>query len=284
VGALTVSDFRFQERVWNLHGVPTICPHCANGCAIRLEHRSGVVKRFLPRHHPAINDYWLCDWGRFAFGWMNGATVFEPTMRGEEVAWEEILTAMEAQPLTALASPFNTLEELDLIRALFPRTFVLPARREPVKIKSRAGWITANSLAPNAAGAKALGIPEYAGEKLEAVLLFHHPLVDLPALEFSKLFLDTRFDTPLNAKAEGILPGALFPEKEGTYMTEHGWVQHAPAAFRPFGLARSAHDYLVHFARLNGRSAGYDAIEEAFGHLPFAGHKGYRDLPFKVEP
>ena len=286
VGALTVRDFRFKERSWNMEGVPSVCPHCGNGCSIRLEHRSGVVKRFLPRRNPEVNNFWLCDAGRFAFDWMNGASVFEPTMRGEEVGWEEVLKAIEthARSLTVLASPFNTLEEMGLLKALFPRTFILPARRDAVKIKSKSGWITAKSLAPNAAGAKQLGIPEYKGEKLESVLLFHHPLVDLPVLEFSKLFLDTRFATPLNARAEGILPGALFPEKEGTYLSEHGWIQHAAAAFPPFGLARSAHDYLVQFARLNDRSPGHESPEAAFRLLPFAKGRGYGDLPFKVEP
>jgi NADH-quinone oxidoreductase subunit G len=284
VGALTVRDFRFQERVWNLEGADTICPHCGNGCSIRLEHRSGVVKRFLPRRNPAVNDFWLCDFGRFAFDWMNGAAVFEPSLRGEEAPWAGVLGALTAHAgaLTALASPFNTLEELHLLKTLFPRTFVLPARGGEVRIKSRAGWIAAKALAPNAAGARALGIPEYRGERLEAALLLHHPLVDLPALDFQKLFLDTRFETPLNAKAEGILPGALFPEKEGTYLSEHGLVQRAPAVYGPFGLARPAADYLLEYAALAGRPAPFASPEEAFRALPLAGGRGWADCPFTV--
>jgi NADH-quinone oxidoreductase subunit G len=285
VGALTVRDFRFKERVWNLEGADAVCPHCGNGCSIRLEHRSGVVKRFLPRPNPEVNDFWLCDYGRFAFEWMNEATIFEPTLRGEEIAWNEALKALaaHAETLSVLAGPFNTLEELHALKSLFPRTFILPARQDAVKIKSKAGWITAKALAPNAAGAKKLGIPEYKGEKLESVLLFHHPQVPLPAIEFKKLFLDTRFETPLNARAEGILPGALFPEKEGTYLSEHGWVQRARAAFKPFGLARPALDYLTEYAALAGRPAGPSSAEEAFAALPLANGRGYGDLPFKVE-
>jgi NADH dehydrogenase/NADH:ubiquinone oxidoreductase subunit G len=153
-----------------------------------------------------------------------------------------------------------------------------------VKIKSRGGWITAKSLAPNAAGAGKLGIPEYKGEKLETALLFHHPQVPLPAVDCGKLFLDTRFETPLNARAEGILPGALFPEKEGTYLSEHGWIQRSAAAFPPFGLARPAVEYLAAYAALAGRPAGPASPAEAFRALPFAKGRGYEDLPFKVEP
>ena len=286
VGALTVRDFRFKERSWNMDGVPTICPHCGNGCAIRLDHRSGVVKRFLPRRNPRINDFWLCDYGRFAFEWMNGATIFEPTLRGEEVTWTGALKALAAHEssLTVLAGPYNTLEELHLLKTRFPRLFVLPARRDAVRIKSKSGWITAQSLAPNAAGAALLGIPEYTGEKLDAVLLFHHPQVPLPSLEFRKLFIDTRFETPLNARAEGILPGALFPEKEGTYLSEHGWVQHAAAAYPPLGLARPAADYLIEYAGLTGHPTAFASPEEAFKALPVARGRGYRDLPFQVEP
>ena len=64
VGALTSTRFRFAERVWYLDKKPSLCTGCDAGCNITVEHRRGVVRRYKPRHNPAVNDYWMCDYGR----------------------------------------------------------------------------------------------------------------------------------------------------------------------------------------------------------------------------
>src|SRR5678815_4217563 len=64
VGALTSTRFRFTDRVWNLDKKPSICPGCDAGCNITLEHRRGEIRRYKPRVNPAVNDYWMCDYGR----------------------------------------------------------------------------------------------------------------------------------------------------------------------------------------------------------------------------
>src|SRR6185295_1167578 len=72
VGALTLSKFRFQARVWNLVKMASTCPECSRGCSIQVEVlRGGAVKRFRPRENPAVNRWWMCDTGRFAFGPVN---------------------------------------------------------------------------------------------------------------------------------------------------------------------------------------------------------------------
>jgi NADH-quinone oxidoreductase subunit G len=65
VGALTTKEFRFRRRVWDLNKTPSVCPGCNIGCNISIESRDGIVYRFLPRLNPSVNDYWLCDYGRF---------------------------------------------------------------------------------------------------------------------------------------------------------------------------------------------------------------------------
>jgi NADH-quinone oxidoreductase subunit G len=289
VGALTVKDFRFKERVWNLESASTICPHCGNGCAIELQQRSGVVKRFLPRPDPEINDHWLCDYGRFAFEWMNRSVIFEPFADGAEAAWEEALGALAQmirnakRKAAALASPFLTLEELHLLKQIFPSVYLLPATIREVKIRSSAQWLTSMNLAPNAAGAKKLGYIPYRGEALEAALVFHHPLVDLPGINANSFFIDTRFETPVNSEAAGLLPGALFPEKEGTYLNDHGRIRFTPRAFPPQGLARPALEYLLDLAKLLGKDLPYSTLEGVFRAVPLSHGRGYADLPFTVE-
>ncbi|MBA2444304.1 MAG: NADH-quinone oxidoreductase subunit G, partial [Nocardioidaceae bacterium] len=67
VGALTSAAYRFRSRPFDLVSTPTICEHCASGCALRTDHRRGKVTRRLAGNDPHVNEEWNCDKGRFAF-------------------------------------------------------------------------------------------------------------------------------------------------------------------------------------------------------------------------
>jgi NADH-quinone oxidoreductase subunit G len=67
VGALTSAAYRFRSRPFDLVSTPTICEHCASGCALRSDHRRGKVMRRLAGNDPGVNEEWNCDKGRFAF-------------------------------------------------------------------------------------------------------------------------------------------------------------------------------------------------------------------------
>jgi NADH-quinone oxidoreductase subunit G len=67
VGALTSRDFRFRQRVWWLEQTPSICPECARGCALTVDHHQGSIYRLRPRHNAAVNGHWACDYGRLAY-------------------------------------------------------------------------------------------------------------------------------------------------------------------------------------------------------------------------
>src|SRR5689334_8523048 len=47
VGALTGAAYRFRSRPFDLVATPSVCEHCASGCAMRTDHRRGVVLRRL---------------------------------------------------------------------------------------------------------------------------------------------------------------------------------------------------------------------------------------------
>src|SRR5690606_3998893 len=72
VGALTSVQYRFRARPFDLVSTPTICEHCAAGCAQRTDHRRGTVMRRLAGDDPAVNEEWDCDKGRFGFRWATG--------------------------------------------------------------------------------------------------------------------------------------------------------------------------------------------------------------------
>ena len=67
VGALTGAAYRFRARPFDLVSSPSVCEHCASGCAQRTDHRRGSVLRRLAGDEPEVNEEWNCDKGRWAF-------------------------------------------------------------------------------------------------------------------------------------------------------------------------------------------------------------------------
>ncbi len=67
VGALTGAAYRFRARPFDLVSTPTVCEHCASGCALRTDWRRGKVMRRLAGDDPEVNEEWNCDKGRWAF-------------------------------------------------------------------------------------------------------------------------------------------------------------------------------------------------------------------------
>ncbi len=99
VGALTSAAYRFRARPFDLVSTPSVCEHCASGCAQRSDHRRGVVVRRLAGNDPAVNEEWNCDKGRFAFNWYSGKDrLSTPMLRSaggdlEPVSWPVALEA-----------------------------------------------------------------------------------------------------------------------------------------------------------------------------------------------
>jgi NADH-quinone oxidoreductase subunit G len=80
VGAITTRDYRFKSRPWdNPEAADTICTQCAKGCSVtawvkaKPEWAKGSrLIRFTPRFNADVNDYWMCDIGRFEYHWIEG--------------------------------------------------------------------------------------------------------------------------------------------------------------------------------------------------------------------
>ena len=106
VGALTGAAYRFRARPFDLVSTPSVCEHCASGCALRTDWRRGKVLRRLAGEDPAVNEEWNCDKGRWAFTYATGAArLNQPLVRNsvgvlEPVSWTEAFEAA-AQGLTA---------------------------------------------------------------------------------------------------------------------------------------------------------------------------------------
>ena len=80
VGAITTRQYRFRSRPWdNPHAVDTTCTLCSKGCATtawlkaKPEWAKGArLARVTPRYNAEVNDFWMCDIGRFQYLWVEG--------------------------------------------------------------------------------------------------------------------------------------------------------------------------------------------------------------------
>ncbi|MGW7352229.1 NADH-quinone oxidoreductase subunit G [Streptomyces sp. NPDC054784] len=100
VGALTSAAYRFRSRPFDLVSSPSVCEHCAGGCATRTDHRRGKVMRRMAAEDQEVNEEWLCDKGRFGFRYAQRPDrLTTPLVRdpetGElaEASWPEALEA-----------------------------------------------------------------------------------------------------------------------------------------------------------------------------------------------
>ncbi|WP_448395445.1 NADH-quinone oxidoreductase subunit G [Mycolicibacterium sp. XJ879] len=97
VGALTGSAYRFRARPFDLVSSPSVCEHCASGCAQRTDHRRGKVMRRLAGDDPQVNEEWNCDKGRWAFTYATqGDRITTPLIREDDgshrpASWAEAL-------------------------------------------------------------------------------------------------------------------------------------------------------------------------------------------------
>jgi NADH-quinone oxidoreductase subunit G len=291
VGALTTREFRFRSRVWYLEKTPSICPGCNIGCNISIEAQRSTVYRFLPRLNPAVNDYWLCDYGRFSAEKLNLQEITEARRREGETARrtvvpaalehvaEEIKKTVDStgpSGLFLLGSAHLSNEENFLLRKLADHLAcgnrdVVVDRSRVRRMKSKTEWIEGDHFGANHAGAKDMGMsPAEGGYGLEAVLAGQaSPEVIVVAdagfaaaaddpervaiLRRARLLVAFgRVENALTRAADVVLPAASLAEKEGTFTNVSGRVQRFHRAFLPRPPVRPCGEMLLLLANLLG--------------------------------
>jgi NADH-quinone oxidoreductase subunit G len=98
VGALTSAMYRFRSRPFDLVSTPTICEHCASGCALRTDSRRNSVMRRLAAVDHDVNEEWNCDKGRFGFRYLESDSRLSTPLVREDgqlrpASWDEALVA-----------------------------------------------------------------------------------------------------------------------------------------------------------------------------------------------
>jgi formate dehydrogenase alpha subunit len=71
VGALTSRVAMYDYRPWQLKKIETICPHCADGCLMKVESRDEKVMRITSEHGTGRNNGDLCAKGFFGYQFIN---------------------------------------------------------------------------------------------------------------------------------------------------------------------------------------------------------------------
>jgi len=136
VGALTSRQYRFVSRPWDLDRTATICPGCSMGCNIQLDARNNRIGRFQSRENLAVDDSWLCDFGRFSFPNFQRQGQDRPQIRRngrlETVSYDEAITftadalKQAGRQAAGWASPAASNEELFLFQRLFREVLESP--------------------------------------------------------------------------------------------------------------------------------------------------------------
>ena len=126
---------RHYTRKWDLQSAPSVCAHCSLGCNTLAGSRYGTVRRILNRYNHAINGYFLCDRGRYAYEFANRderirqafvrdpAEDAEPASKKRNASIDDALKAAQerlhdARRVIGIGSPRASLESNYALRSL----------------------------------------------------------------------------------------------------------------------------------------------------------------------
>ena len=263
VGALISSDFKFEARVWNMDRRDSVCGGCARGCNIEVETLDGYVKRLMPRENQEVNDWWMCDHGRYGWRHLYSDKRIAKARNSDHDIDDAEATSMLSELVTGsdsvafLIDPFLTCEELYLVHGIaasLPDSIVggwLPP--DGIAEKFPAGFTISAAKYPNRHGAEQIFGSNVFGkdaEKLQTALKKGNvstviafcggPSEDGPGSDWSEALTkaNTRIlfsvmEGPWLDGASLVLPATAPLEKEGTWINEDKRLQRARSCWKP---------------------------------------------------
>lgn len=280
VGALTDRDFRFKCRVWYLGSTNSVCNGCSRGCNIQVhfnrEHdwrkhiaQGGRIMRLKPRYNPDVNQWWMCDEGRYGYKSLDQNRIESPAVfengAQRKASWEEGLallgaklsalkTANQLNQAGVILSPHQTNEDLYAAKRFFNELGVAQIVFQRPKPGKSDDLLLQADKSPNAKGAQAIGIAEGAEnlldlaskKQLKVLIVFVQDLASLfgeakvkeAAKQLELLAFIGTNQNPTAAAAHVVLPSAVYVEKDGTFTNFEGRVQRIHQAVDPMGEAK----------------------------------------------
>ena len=321
VGALTSTDFRFKMRVWFLKETKSICTSCGTGCNTEIGSREGKVYRQTPRDNEAVNQCWMCDYGRLNFHFLNderrmtsalvrdaeGTPQPQPLAKAIAAA-ADLLRRFKPSEIAVIASARQTNEELfltsKLIRLLGASLFDIVGRHQHAD-----GILVSDDGNPNTRGAQLMKvsaehpgsfIPIIVGKvndgAIKALVCLSEDAVEFGAKPAALANLGALVTINLQsnattAAADVALPGAGFAEKRGSMINVKGRLQRLNRAVQPPAGAADDWEVLRDLIAALGGGNGLYSIEDVFKRMAaevpaFAGLSLSKigDLGVQLEP
>ncbi len=319
VGALTSKDYRFTMRAWELMMTPTICQGCATGCNIELHHKNGRAWRIQPRCNPDVNQYWMCDEGRFTYHELREDRLAGSVVDGLPAATGAAVTHAASLLRAALESDRGSvgvvfspnfdsetnyvLAELATKHWQIDRLYVggkrpIPDRADGKLMDADINVNTAGLKAVLAgAGASPSGISvlenDLASGELKALLVLgHHVELSDEVLEhvsgLDALVAISWREVGIVSSAHVTLGCASWAEADGTTMNRQGMVQRTRAALPAPGQAVPAWQLVAALGKAMGAAVDYDSPNAIFTEMSkqveaFAGKDWGKDvLPIQL--
>jgi NADH-quinone oxidoreductase subunit G len=305
VGALGDKDFLYKQRVWFMKKHPGVCTGCSTGCSVFVEENQDTVYRLKPRTNPEVNQWWMCDEGRYGYHHVHSPER-QYELRSRQGAgyanleWSAALAEIDvrlrrAGRLAAVLSPHLTVEEAYLlakyIRGLDPEAWIVlgPVPREGVDETFKNGFTIRAEKCPNRRGVAEVVAHFMHREATHEDLLTAIEAGEVQAAwvsggykadwidastagRFDRLELlvvQDMFGSPLWDRATYQLPGAAFAEREGSYVNHADRLQSVVWAIRPLaGVRVEASVYW----QLLGQSGLYKArrvLDEVAGEIAY---------------
>ena len=293
VGALLSKDFLNKARAWELDRSASVCPGCSQGCNITIETRDNMVMRLKPRGNDAVNQFFMCDEGRFNYKWINRPDRLEaPLAAGQPVDWEVAVAAaaraLHGKRAYVVASPSLSNETLYLLKRLVAKTGGSGHFAVRQGVEAPLPGVGDLSLradrAANVIGAELLGFmrdidPLAALGAGDVLVIADDELAGVNAATVACADAVIVIGTAMPAAvttAAAVLPIANFAEEEGTFTNLRGRVQRFLQARQAPGLARPSWSALADLLNALGEKAEYFVASAVFDAMttseaPFTG-------------
>ncbi|MFH1356197.1 MAG: 2Fe-2S iron-sulfur cluster-binding protein [bacterium] len=270
VGALTSKDFRYKKRVWYLSQTDSICPGCSRGCNISIHYEGNVVYRLKPRENLEVNKYWMCDFGRYDYTYVNENRRLKAAYRKGgalvEGCYEEVITNLRAvlenyDPLQVafIASAQESVEAIDVFSSFAKDKFfadtIYFSKNEPEHSYHDDILIT-DDKNPNLEHVKVLGLKPVNDlvPDIQAVIVQRNlseqdlGLIMKRGLKVLALFATNH--TKVDEMAQVILPIPTYAEQSGCFVNCNGMTQSFKKAFDPQGEAKTIQEYIAEIGAL----------------------------------
>ncbi|MCE9547294.1 MAG: molybdopterin-dependent oxidoreductase [Planctomycetia bacterium] len=269
VGALGDKDFLYRQRVWFMKSHNGVCAGCSTGCSVNVDVNQDHVYRLRPRENPHVNQWWMCDEGRYGFHHVHSPNRLAGPHRREQEAfvpadWTKLPAELDAKLRAAgrvagVFSPHMTVEAAYLwatyLRDVDPQARLVlgpvPVEGEDEQFKN--GFTIRAEKCPNRRGVEEV-IAHFAGrvEAMAELLAdselslgaiwfgggYKHDWIDTDTAErlaaaAPLLIVQDLFDSPLMQRATYQLPAAAFAERDGSYVNHADRLQSFAWAIRP---------------------------------------------------